>query len=50
VRGGVALARRRAPITPEAGPDQMMLGKKALEIFVRRSNVNQDFLLSRSLL
>jgi hypothetical protein len=38
----VALARRRAPITPEAGPDQMMLGKKALEIFVRRSYIVHD--------
>jgi hypothetical protein len=39
VRGRVALARRHAPVTSQAGPDQMMLGKKALEIFMRRSYV-----------
>ena len=34
MRCSVSLARRRAPFTPESRADEMMLGKKALEVFM----------------
>jgi hypothetical protein len=36
------LARRRAPVTPEPCADQMVLGEKALEIFMRRTYIIHD--------
>jgi hypothetical protein len=38
--GSVTLARRRAPITPQAGADEMMLGEKSFEIFMGRTDVS----------
>ncbi len=43
VRRGVALARRRAPVAPQPRTDEMMLGEKAFEVFVGRSNVAHNF-------
>jgi hypothetical protein len=42
MRRGVALPRRRAIITPEPRADQMVLGKKALEVFMGRSDITHN--------
>jgi hypothetical protein len=39
---GVALARRRPPLAPQPGTDQMVLGEKALEVFVRCAYVTHN--------
>jgi hypothetical protein len=39
VRRGVALARRRPPLTSQPGTDEMVLRKKAFEIFMGCANV-----------
>jgi hypothetical protein len=39
MRGGVAFARGRPPLAPQTGADEMMVRKKALEIFVGLSYI-----------
>jgi hypothetical protein len=41
VRSSVALARRRPPLTSQPGTDEMVLRKKAFEIFMGCANVIQ---------
>src|SRR5581483_5451380 len=39
VRRGMALARRRAPVAAQSPADEMVLGEKALEVFVGGADV-----------
>jgi hypothetical protein len=46
--GSVTLARRRPPLAPQAGADEMMLGEKALQIFMGRTDVSHGLTSKRS--
>jgi hypothetical protein len=38
----MALARRRLPVSSQAGADEMVLGEKALEVLVRCADFDHD--------
>ena len=45
VRRSVALARRGAPVASQSGADEMVLGEKMFEVFVRRADIDHMILL-----